>query len=173
MNLTLPLPLALALALAWRHTCATPFCSCACHFLPFTPFLPRACPAPLPSCHVPLATRRSPPTCRPPHRRCAAGHGAHRCQSCRQSGRANRPRPRLAPSGTTSICTGPTSTTSSCVNGQPTPNRIANPNPNANPNPKPPHLPPTRTRNGIMRLIPIELRSQFALEDLPTADRML
>ena len=30
-----------------------------------------------------------------------------------------------------------------------------------------------RQRNGIMRLIPIELRSQFALEDLPTADRML
>ena len=107
----------------------------------------------LPSVHaVPSPVRAPPPfplatfllprsTHRPPHRRCAAGHGAHRCQSCRQSGRANRPRPRLAPSGTTSICTGPTSTTSSCVNGQPTPNRIANPNPNANPNPKSPHLP--------------------------------
>ena len=30
-----------------------------------------------------------------------------------------------------------------------------------------------RHKNGIRRLIPIELRSQFALEDLPTADRML
>lgn len=30
-----------------------------------------------------------------------------------------------------------------------------------------------RSRNGIKRLIPIELQSQFALEDLPTADRML
>ena len=66
---TLPLPLPLALALAWRHTCATPFCSCACHFLPFTPFLPPCVPRPLPSCHVPLATRRSPPTPPPLRRR--------------------------------------------------------------------------------------------------------
>ena len=33
--------------------------------------------------------------------------------------------------------------------------------------------PALRHRNGIKRLIPIELRSQFALEDLPIADRML
>jgi len=35
---------------------------CACHFLPFTPFLPPCVPRPPPSCHVPVATRRSPPT---------------------------------------------------------------------------------------------------------------
>ena len=33
--------------------------------------------------------------------------------------------------------------------------------------------PALRSKNGIKRLIPIELRSQFALEDLPIADRML
>ena len=33
--------------------------------------------------------------------------------------------------------------------------------------------PGMRSRNGIKRLIPIELRSQFALEDIPIADRML
>ena len=30
-----------------------------------------------------------------------------------------------------------------------------------------------RSRNGIMRLLPIETDSKFALEDLPTADRLL
>ena len=59
------------------------------------------------------------------------------------------------------------------LNNQQLRQRSASPEPHREPEPQIPTPPPTRTRNGIMRLIPIELRSQFALEDLPTADRML
>ena len=79
---TLPLRLTLALALAWRHTCATPFCSCACHFLPFTPFLPPCVPRPpsllpRPSCHAALTAH---PTAAAPQ---DTGHTAARAAGSR------------------------------------------------------------------------------------------
>ena len=79
---TATLPLALALALAWRHTCATPFCSRACHFLPFTPFPPPCVlrpPSllPRPSCHAALTAH---PTAAAPQ---DTGHTAARAAGSR------------------------------------------------------------------------------------------